>query len=86
VNGQLRVVDSITLEDELAEPFRYARYAITQLAFSHDSQYIATAVSYLSSKLLAFKYNVFHTWTLVQAQCLVLKLILVQLSVIWIFF
>jgi hypothetical protein len=65
VNGQLRVVDSITLEDELAEPFRYARYAITQVAFSHDSQYIATAVSYLSSKLLAFKHDVFHTWTLV---------------------
>ncbi|XP_071181145.1 cilia- and flagella-associated protein 251-like isoform X1 [Mytilus edulis] len=43
VNGQLRVVDSITLEDELSEPFRYARYAITHLAFSHDSQYLATA-------------------------------------------
>lgn len=54
MNGQLRVVDSITLEDELSEPFRYARYAITHLAFSHDSQYLATAVSILLRILFPF--------------------------------
>lgn len=45
VNGSVRVLDSITLEDQTAEPFRYARYGITQIAFSHNSQYLATAVS-----------------------------------------
>lgn len=43
VNGSVRVLDSITLEDQTAEPFRYARYGITHIAFSHNSQYLATA-------------------------------------------
>lgn len=45
VNGSVRVLDSITLEDQTAEPFRYARYGITHIAFSHNSQFLATAVS-----------------------------------------
>lgn len=45
VNGSVRVLDSITLQDELPEPFRYARDAITHIAFSHNSEYLATAVS-----------------------------------------
>lgn len=43
-NGQLRVVDALTLYDVLSEPFRYARDAITHAAFSHDLKYLATAV------------------------------------------
>ncbi|KAL4223798.1 Cilia- and flagella-associated protein 251 [Mactra antiquata] len=43
VNGTVRVLDSITLSDELQEPFRYARDAITHIEFSHDSKYLATA-------------------------------------------
>ena len=45
VNGMVRVLDSITLQDEVSEPFRYARDAITHIEFSHDSKYLATAVS-----------------------------------------
>lgn len=43
VNGTVRVLDSITLQDEVSEPFRYARDAITHIEFSHDSRYLATA-------------------------------------------
>ena len=48
VNGSVRVLDSLTLRDEVQEPFRYARDAITHIEFSHDSQFLATAVSFLS--------------------------------------
>lgn len=43
VNGTVRVLDSITLQDEVQEPFRYARDAITHIEFSHDSKFLATA-------------------------------------------
>ncbi|XP_053376609.1 cilia- and flagella-associated protein 251-like [Mercenaria mercenaria] len=43
VNGSVRILDSITLQDEVQEPFRYARDAITHIEFSHDSKYLATA-------------------------------------------
>ncbi|XP_064647461.1 cilia- and flagella-associated protein 251-like [Lineus longissimus] len=43
INGSVRILDAITLEDEVSEPFRYARDAITHCVFSHDSQYLATA-------------------------------------------
>ncbi|KAH3752676.1 hypothetical protein DPMN_187300 [Dreissena polymorpha] len=43
MNGTVRVLDSITLQDEVPEPFRYARDAITHIEFSHDSKYLATA-------------------------------------------
>ena len=43
-NGVLGVVDSVTLED-VCQPFRYSKDAITQIVFSHDSIYMATAVS-----------------------------------------
>ena len=45
VNGAVRLLDAISLQDEVAEPFRYARDAITHVEFSHDSKYLATAVS-----------------------------------------
>ena len=43
----MRLLDAISLQDEVAEPFRYARDAITHVEFSHDSKYLATAVSSL---------------------------------------
>lgn len=43
VNGAVRVLDAITLQDEIQEPFRYARDAITHIEFSHDSRFLATA-------------------------------------------
>ena len=45
MNGVVRVLDALTLSDMTKDPFRYARDAITHIAFSHDSQYLATAVS-----------------------------------------
>ena len=44
-NGTVYVLDALTLKDETAEPFHYARDAITQIVFSHDSRFFATAVS-----------------------------------------
>ena len=43
-NGTLQVVDAVTLVDA-GPPFRYSRDAITKIAFSHDSDFMATAVS-----------------------------------------
>ncbi|XP_070205737.1 cilia- and flagella-associated protein 251-like isoform X2 [Littorina saxatilis] len=42
-NGSVCVLDSITLQDEIKEPFHFARDAITQIVFSHDSRFFATA-------------------------------------------
>ena len=44
-NGTVRVLDALTLQDETAEPFHYARDAITQIVFSHVCRFFATAVS-----------------------------------------
>lgn len=49
MNGTVRILDSITLKDEVQEPFRYARDTITHVEFSYDSKYLATAVSFLLS-------------------------------------
>lgn len=43
-NGTLQVLDAITLTD-VSPPFRSSREAITQIAFSYDSKFMATAVS-----------------------------------------
>ena len=48
-NGVLRILDGATLRDDQKEPFRDARDVVTHVAFSHDSQYLATAVSYESN-------------------------------------
>ncbi|XP_059176207.1 cilia- and flagella-associated protein 251-like isoform X2 [Physella acuta] len=42
-NGALFLVDSVALLDQLKEPFKYARDAITHIAFSHNSMFMATA-------------------------------------------
>lgn len=41
-NGSVRILDSLTLEDECPEPFRYSRDAVTHCVFSHDSSWFAT--------------------------------------------
>lgn len=43
-DGILQVLDAMTLSD-VGQPFRYSRDAVTKVAFSHDSKYMATAVS-----------------------------------------
>ncbi len=43
-SGVVCVLDALTLTD-VCEPFRYARDCVTHIAFSHDSHYMATAVS-----------------------------------------
>ncbi|KAJ7309793.1 hypothetical protein JRQ81_007861 [Phrynocephalus forsythii] len=50
-DGTLQLLDSISLEDECAEPFDYSRGPITLMSFSHDSQYLATADEKLSVNL-----------------------------------
>lgn len=43
-NGTLQVLDASTLTD-VVPPFRYSREAVMQIAFSHNSMFMATAVS-----------------------------------------
>ena len=50
----MRLLDAISLQDEVTEPFRYARDAITHIEFSHDSKYLATAVSSHFVAILSF--------------------------------
>jgi len=46
VNGMVRLVDALSLEDCIAQPFNNThREAITHIAFSHNCDYLATAVS-----------------------------------------
>lgn len=42
-NGTVHVLDAISLTDIIEKPFRYARDAVTHIAFSHNSKYLATA-------------------------------------------
>ncbi|XP_048412267.2 cilia- and flagella-associated protein 251 isoform X2 [Stegostoma tigrinum] len=44
-DGCVHILDALSLNDELPEPFQYARDAITQITFSHDSKYLATVDS-----------------------------------------
>ena len=43
-NGVVCVLDAISLQD-VCEPFEFAKDCITHIVFSHDSRYLATAVS-----------------------------------------
>jgi len=46
MNGMVRLVDSLSLEDCTAQPFNNThREAITHIAFSHNCEYFATSVS-----------------------------------------
>lgn len=42
-NSTLRILDANTLQDELAEPFTFAKAPITHITFTHDNVYLATA-------------------------------------------
>lgn len=43
-NGQLQIIDSISLDDCLKAPFIYSKASITHIEFSEDSSFLATAV------------------------------------------
>lgn len=43
-NGQLQIIDSISLDDCLKSPFIYSKDSITHIEFSADSSFLATAV------------------------------------------
>lgn len=57
-NGSVRILDAISLDEETEEVLRYSRDTVTHIVFSHDSQYLATAVSIFSTTLL----DMFTTW------------------------
>ncbi|XP_069789381.1 cilia- and flagella-associated protein 251 isoform X2 [Narcine bancroftii] len=44
-DGCVHILDALSLNDEHSEPFQYAKDAITDIAFSHDSSYLATVDS-----------------------------------------
>uniref|UniRef100_A0A6J0UK01 Cilia- and flagella-associated protein 251 n=1 Tax=Pogona vitticeps TaxID=103695 RepID=A0A6J0UK01_9SAUR len=50
-DGTLRILDSISLDEECTEPFDYSRGPITLMSFSHNSQYLATADENISVNL-----------------------------------
>lgn len=55
-NGAVKILDALNLQDEDTESFRYARDAVTHIKFSHDSEYLATAVSAIRVfSLIGFK-------------------------------
>ncbi|XP_060048634.1 cilia- and flagella-associated protein 251 [Erinaceus europaeus] len=41
--GTVYILDAMSLENEIPEPFKYSRTSVTHISFSHDSQYMATA-------------------------------------------
>nr|XP_010598195.1 cilia- and flagella-associated protein 251 [Loxodonta africana] len=41
--GTVYILNAMSLENEIAEPFRYSRSSVTHISFSHDSHYMATA-------------------------------------------
>ncbi|XP_051888473.1 cilia- and flagella-associated protein 251 [Pristis pectinata] len=44
-DGCVHILDALSLNDECSEPFHYAKDAITDISFSHDSSYLATVDS-----------------------------------------
>ena len=50
-NGHLQLIDAISLEDVLKAPFTYSKDAITHIEFSHNSSFLATAVTHLKLKV-----------------------------------
>ncbi|XP_025745634.1 cilia- and flagella-associated protein 251 isoform X2 [Callorhinus ursinus] len=41
--GTVYILDAMSLENQIPEPFKYSRTSVTHISFSHDSQYMATA-------------------------------------------
>lgn len=54
MNGSVFILDTISLEDELEKPFRYARDAVTHIAFSHNSKYLATCDADLATTVFVY--------------------------------
>ncbi|XP_053224777.1 cilia- and flagella-associated protein 251 [Podarcis raffonei] len=51
IDGSVYILDSISLENDCPEPFRYSSTPITVMSFSPDSQYLATADENISLNL-----------------------------------
>ncbi|XP_072921672.1 cilia- and flagella-associated protein 251 isoform X2 [Hemitrygon akajei] len=56
-DGCLYILDALTLIDERSEPFHYAKDAITDIAFSHNSNYLATIDSKTTVTVFHFLKN-----------------------------
>ncbi|XP_012586300.1 PREDICTED: WD repeat-containing protein 66 [Condylura cristata] len=41
--GSVSILDAMSLQSSIPEPFKYSRASVTHVSFSHDSQYMATA-------------------------------------------
>ncbi|KAK1328619.1 hypothetical protein QTO34_012192 [Cnephaeus nilssonii] len=41
--GTVYILDAMSLENGIPEPFKYSRTSVTHISFSHNSQYMATA-------------------------------------------
>ncbi|XP_074177593.1 cilia- and flagella-associated protein 251 isoform X7 [Rhinolophus sinicus] len=41
--GTVYILDAMSLENQIPEPFKYSTTSVTHISFSHDSQYMATA-------------------------------------------
>ncbi|XP_016074503.1 PREDICTED: WD repeat-containing protein 66 [Miniopterus natalensis] len=41
--GTVHILDAMSLENGIPEPFKYSRTSVTHISFSHDSMYMATA-------------------------------------------
>ncbi|XP_078410785.1 cilia- and flagella-associated protein 251 [Cetorhinus maximus] len=54
-DGCVHILDALSLNDECPEPFQYARDAVTQIAFSHDSSYLATIDSKTTVTVFLFR-------------------------------
>ncbi|XP_039260288.2 cilia- and flagella-associated protein 251-like [Styela clava] len=59
-NGTVHILDTISLTNVVGKPFRYARDAVTHIAFSHDSKYLATADADLATTV--FEYETDYGW------------------------
>jgi hypothetical protein len=57
-NGNLQLIDSISLEDCLKAPFTYSKDAITHIQFSEDSTFLATAVYFFFNIHLFFLFEI----------------------------
>lgn len=56
-DGCVYILDALSLNNERSEPFQYAKDAITDIAFSHDSRYLATVDSKTTVTVFHFRNN-----------------------------
>lgn len=60
--GTVYILDAMSLENETSEPFKYSRSSVSHVSFSHDSNYMATAVSSSLCSAFLFINNVGGVW------------------------